>query len=255
MNYLLLNFVYPHETCPYYLTFKQIVKSGGKLKKGSKGRKIIFYKTLYKENGKYISDNRVKHMTEAERNGLECFHKLKYYYVFNMMDTEDVEKFDYEKWGRAPQPEILQDDEILKSYENILKLYMDKPEISIGHKNAYYPTLDKIKHVRLVAWESANDFVSTMFHELVHSTGHPERLRRFELSKFPRFGSPDYAKEELVAEIGAAMLCNHMGIFPDTLENNAAYLQSWIKVLENDERLIFKASAKAQQAVNYILGV
>ena len=255
INYVLLNFMYPHDTCPYYATFKQVVKNGGKVKKGSKGRRIIFYKTLYKENGKYVSDNRVKNMSEAEKQGLERFHKLKKYYVFNMMDTEGIENFDYEKWGREPQPEILADEEILKKYENVLKLYRDKPEISVGHENAYYPTLDKIKHVRLVGWERAHDFVSTMFHELVHSTGHASRLGRFEASKFPRFGSPDYAKEELVAEIGAAMLCNHLGIFSDTVENNAAYLQGWLKVLENDERLIFKASAKAQRAVNYILNV
>ena len=222
------------------------------MKKGAKGKRIIFYKTLYKENGKYVSDNRMKNMGEAEKRGLECFHKLKKYYVFNMMDTEGVEKFDYKKWGQEPQPEILEDDKILKSYENILKLYKDKPEISVGHKNAYYPTIDKIKHIRLVGWDSVNKFVSTMFHELVHSTGHPNRLGRFEASKFPAFGKPDYAKEELIAELGAAMLCNHLGIFSDTMENNAAYLQSWIKVLENDERLIFKASAKAQQAVNYL---
>jgi antirestriction protein ArdC len=93
-----------------------------------------------------------------------------------------------------------------------------------------------------------------LFHELTHSTGHPTRLAREGILKHNPFGSEDYSKEELVAEMGAAMLCGVAGIESQTLGNSASYLQSWISRLKFDSRLVVSAAAQAQKAADHILG-
>ena len=97
------------------------------------------------------------------------------------------------------------------------------------------------------------EYYSTAFHELTHSTGHKSRLDR--LNRVAAFGSEDYSKEELIAEIGAAALVNHTGLeTPDSFRNNAAYIQNWLQVLKDDKRFIVSAAGKAEKAVNLILG-
>ncbi len=97
------------------------------------------------------------------------------------------------------------------------------------------------------------EYYSTLFHEMTHSTGHKSRLDRLEKTAF--FGSEAYSKEELIAEIGAATLVNHVGLeTPESFRNNAAYVQNWLQVLKNDKRFIVSAAGKAEKAVNLILG-
>ena len=100
------------------------------------------------------------------------------------------------------------------------------------------------------------EFYSTLFHEMVHSTGHKDRLGRLDTGvKLASFGSEDYSKEELIAEIGSAFLMNYIGIETSkTFKNSAAYIQSWLKVLRNDNKFIVSASSKAEKAMKYILG-
>lgn len=93
-----------------------------------------------------------------------------------------------------------------------------------------------------------------MFHEMVHSTGYESRLNRDGVTGTHKFGSEDYSKEELVAEMGTAMLCGVAGIDNSTIENSASYIQSWLRQLKNDKKLVILASSKAQKAVDYILG-
>ena len=98
------------------------------------------------------------------------------------------------------------------------------------------------------------EYYSTAFHELTHSTGHESRLNR--LTKLAAFGSEEYSKEELVAEIGAAALVNHVGLeTADSFRNSAAYVQSWLHTLKDDKRMIVSASGKAEKAVNLILNI
>lgn len=102
-------------------------------------------------------------------------------------------------------------------------------------------------------YKSINEYYSTTFHELTHSTGHQTRLNRLTRTGF---GSSDYSKEELVAEIGSASLMNYMGIeTPDTFKNSTAYIQNWIQVLKNDTKFIVSAAGKAEKAVNMILDI
>jgi len=104
-----------------------------------------------------------------------------------------------------------------------------------------------------LAFDSAEKYYSTLFHEFTHSTGHPSRVGREEIMEHNPFGSEDYSKEELVAEMGAAMLCGVAGIESRTLDNSAAYLQSWTDRLRSDSRLIVSAASQAQKAADYIL--
>ena len=103
-------------------------------------------------------------------------------------------------------------------------------------------------------FHSVEHYYATLFHELMHSTGHPSRLNRPGVANFDRFGSEQYSKEELIAECGAAFLCGHTGIANESVERNAtAYLQNWIALLKGDSRLIVSAAAQAQRAVDIIL--
>lgn len=98
------------------------------------------------------------------------------------------------------------------------------------------------------------EYYSTAFHEATHSTGHESRLNR--LSKDAHFGNEEYSKEELVAEIGAAVLCNEMNLeTADSFKNSAAYVQNWLSVLQNDSRMIVSAAGKAEKAVKLILNI
>jgi antirestriction protein ArdC len=102
-------------------------------------------------------------------------------------------------------------------------------------------------------FSSAEEFYSTLFHELTHSTGHPLRLNRSSLTEFERFGDEKYSSEELVAEMGAAFLCGFAGIDNRTVNNSAAYLRSWLEVFKKDSRLVLVAAGQAQKAVDLIL--
>ena len=104
------------------------------------------------------------------------------------------------------------------------------------------------------AFGSAEEYYSTLFHELTHSTGHPSRIRREGIEKLNTFGSESYSKEELIAEMGAAMLAGVTGIERKTLANSAAYLKSWIDVLKSDVRMVVFAASQAQKAADYIQG-
>jgi antirestriction protein ArdC len=103
-------------------------------------------------------------------------------------------------------------------------------------------------------FRSSEEYYSTFFHELTHSTGHKSRLGRDGFESVQSFGSESYSKEELVAEVGAAMLCGVTGIENRTLGNSAAYLKTWIERLKSDSRLIVTAASAAQKAADYILG-
>ncbi len=112
-------------------------------------------------------------------------------------------------------------------------------------------------------FQVVNEYYSTTFHEITHSTGHKTRLDRLQTGQIAAFGSEEYSKEELVAEIGSATLMNLLGIETvktfrnttvKTFRNTTAYIQSWLNVLKNDNKFIVSASSKAEKAVNFILG-
>lgn len=117
----------------------------------------------------------------------------------------------------------------------------------------YVPDLDEIHLPSRESFVSAEAYYQTFFHESVHASGREGRLARRGVVERARFASHDYSEEELVAEMGSAFLGNEAGILPATLENSAAYLRPWVRVLKGDSRLVIRAAGAAQKAADFLL--
>ena len=140
--------------------------------------------------------------------------------------------------------------------ERICQGYKDAPPVQYKSGQAFYvPSQDYISVPQLCDYEKPEEYYSTLFHELIHSTGHEKRLNRSGITEVAAFGSEVYSKEELLAEIGAAMLCGVAGVDNSTLENSAAYIGGWLRKLKDDKKLIVQAAGQAQKAADFILGV
>lgn len=220
----------------YWLTYKQCQERGGYVKQGQKGTPVIFWKWLDKKPG----DN------GEEVNGK--IPLLRYYSVFNLEQTEGVQ---------SPVEEAIQNvfDPIDRAEQIILGMPL-KPDIQhLGNRALYRPSTDTVTLPPKQTFISPEEYYSTAFHELTHSTGHESRLARKTILEPSYFGSHEYSKEELVAEMGAAFLCGHCGIETKTLENSAAYIQGWLKALKGDRTLLVHAASQAQKASDYILNI
>jgi len=140
--------------------------------------------------------------------------------------------------------------------EQVVTQMPNPPTITHDSRSAsYHPPTDTVHLPSLSLFESAEEYYSTLYHELCHSVGHEARLARPSVMTPTVFASHAYSKEELLAEMGAAFLCGHCGIAAQTLENSAAYIQNWLNVLRNDKTLLIQAAAQAQCAVDFILRV
>jgi antirestriction protein ArdC len=220
---------------PYYVTFQQAKQLGGSIKKGEYGTPIVFWKLL-------------ESIEKIEENGDEkpkVIPYLQYSTVFNLTQTEGI---DMPK--DAPIP-----IEPLAVCEEIIKGFADKPTTvhTVLPKAFYQPETDCIHMPTKYSFVSSEAYYSALFHEYVHATGHEKRLNRHaqENTNFD-FGSKDYSKEELVAELGSAFLCAEAHIDNSVIDNNTTYLSGWLKELQQDKKLIIYASAKAGKAVDYI---
>lgn len=221
-----------------YATYKQWSDLGGKVKKGEKSEIVVFWKILQVDE--VVDGKTVK----------KSIPLLKYINVFHVSQVDGVE----------PKTTKLIEHEPIDEAEKIKSDYVTRENIKIkeivSDRAFYSPMKDFIQVPCKEQYKDAMEFYSTLFHEMIHSTGHKDRLGRLDCNvKFTSFGSEDYSKEELIAEIGSAFLMNHIGIeTPKTFKNSAAYIQSWLKVLKNDNRFIVSASSKAEKAMKYILG-
>lgn len=246
INAILMNLT--EHPIPFFMSFKQAQKLGGKIKKGAKAEIVCFYKTLYKdEKGNFYG--RQKAIALAEMGvELETIPMLKHYNVFNVQDIEGIEI-------ETPQVQLKQHEKI-EACESIINGFSNPPEFICENANeAYYSVKrDKLNMPQMGQFKTAEAYYLTLFHELVHSTGHPKRLKREGLGQ--RFGNTKYSKEELIAEMGASFLSAQTGIdIEDLTENSAAYLKGWLSALKGDKKLIFKAAAEAQKAVDLITGI
>jgi antirestriction protein ArdC len=134
----------------------------------------------------------------------------------------------------------------------IVEGYENPPLIRFGGDRAFYqPSSDIVQVPEAREFFSGDAYYSTLFHELVHSTGHEKRLKRIEPALF---GSDPYAREELVAEVGASMLGAVAGIESAGGDQNAAYIAGWLEALSRDRKLVVQAAAQAQKAADWILG-
>jgi antirestriction protein ArdC len=211
-----------------WLTFKQASDAGLSVKKGSKGVPIIFWKPLS--------------VTRKDSNGDEVqatLPLLKHYFVFN---ADDVEGATFSKQAGTLEGSI---DSRVQSVIDRLQLANG---VQVASAAYYQATKDLIGMPALSSFRSLADYHATLLHEAVHATGHQSRLDRKLANKF---GSEAYAFEELIAELGAAMLCMKTGV--DGQLQHASYIDSWLKVLKQDKNAIIKAASKAQAAMDYLV--
>jgi antirestriction protein ArdC len=233
LNVFLLNSLcYPS---PYFLTFKQAQEMGAHIRKGEKSCPVIFWKWLEKEN--------------AETGEIEEIPFLRYYSVFNVAQCDGLPA---DKIPIAETPE--RPFNVISTAQAIVANMPRKPAIQHRETRAYYrPSADLVNMPQPGLFNSDEGYYATLFHELVHSTGHQSRLNRSGVTELNNFGSHSYSKEELCAEMGAAFLCSHAGIIERTLENSAAYIDGWLQRLCDDRKLVVLAAAQAQKASDFIL--
>ena len=223
-----------------YATFRQWKALGGNIRKGAKSEAVVFWKLL---DRKAAADDR--------DDGTKKIPVLRYYRVFHVSDVDGVEPL--------PQ-ENLHNTHPLQRAEQVFRAYVQREGIqteqALSNHAFYSPRTDCIHLPDIRQFAGPADYYSVAFHESAHSTGHPSRLGRFSLDNaLPPFGSGDYSKEELTAELGSAAVMNLLGLETSgTLRNSAAYIASWTKALQDDTRFIVSASSKADNAVRCILG-
>ena len=228
INLFLLNIA--NYTSPYWLTFNQCKEKGGTVKAGQKATPIVFWK---------IDENK-------DENGEKKAPLLRYYNVFNAEQCEGLNI-----------PQLEQETREFAPIEVCMMTIAAMPKApSIQHKQpkAYYvPSMDYVNMPKPESFKSAEEYYSVLFHELTHSTGHASRLNRKGINVNNGFGSSDYGKEELIAEMGAAFLCGCTGIENRTLDNSASYVAGWLNAIKEDKKIVITAAAAAQKAADYIL--
>lgn len=225
-----------------YASFKQWKDLGGHIRKGEKSEIVVFWK-MYP----------IKEKQDDGTEIIKTIPLLKYINVFHISQVDGVEPL---------KQKVTHDIEPIEKAEKILNDYWNRENITIEHvkgdKAFYSPMFDKIQLPLFEQFKQSEEYYSTAFHESVHSTMKTSRCNRQEdrKGKVVSFGSEEYSKEELVAEVGSAQLMNMVGIeTTKSFRNSTAYIQSWLKVLRNDNKFIVSASSKAEKAVNYILGI
>lgn len=242
-----------------YITFNQVQALGGKVKKGAESKIVVGW--IVKDEPCKDADGKV--ITDEDGNELTKPHfSLRYYRVFNVKDCEGItpkHDFDVEEVEDDGKVVDLHEraEQIIKDYlarETSLQFINDEPS-----DRAYYsPSFDKVVVPMPSQFEQIEEYYSTSFHELTHSTMKKSRCDREtdRKGKSVAFGSNEYSKEELIAEIGSASLVNICGLETEkSFKNSTAYLESWIKALKGDSNLLISACAKVDDAINYILGV
>lgn len=216
---------------PYWATFNQVKAAGGSVKKGEKACPVVFWKVYEHE------------ATEEKR------FVLRYYNIFNAAQCEGI--------AVPTPPDVTREPwEPLEQCTALVAGYPQAPAIVHGRNQACY---SKVQDVVFMPDASSfpvrEQYYSTLFHELGHSTGHTSRLDRKTLVDLAPFGSQTYSKEELVAEMTAAYLCGVCGIANTTVDQSAAYIKSWMKVLRDDPKMLVQAAGQAQKAADYIQAI
>jgi antirestriction protein ArdC len=220
-------------TSPYWVTFKQAKSKGGQVKKGEKSTPIIFWKWMRFE--------------DKETGEMKQVPFLRFYRVFNTEQCDGL---------KVPTVDLPDNFSPIDEAQAIVDGMPNAPETTHKEAKAYYaPTEDRVNMPPTENFKNPESYYCTRFHEMAHATGHKSRLNRDEVTKRTvRFGDSDYSLEELVAEMTSAMLCQKAGIGSEVIDNQAAYIQGWLKKLKNDRKLLVKAGGRAQKAFDYILG-
>ena len=235
-----------------YITFHQCQLEGGKVKKGAKAKHVYFWKQYRKpetdEDGKPV-------LNDDGSQKQKIIPVLKSFTVFHLDDCEGISPKWLDKLPEIPAKHIDEVEAVLTDYVTREGITLIDDQIS--DRAFYSPSRDLINLPCINQYTDTAEYYSTAFHEATHSTGHPSRLHRFEISgSNAAFGSEEYSKEELTAEIGAACILHQLGIAsPESVKNSAGYLQGWLKALKDDKQMIIGAAARAEKAVARIMNL
>ena len=218
-----------------------VMRSLGGVREGEKGTPVVYWKTF--------------RVTEPDPETgvmkVKTIPFLRYYTVFNVEQCENINV------KPLPVREPIAEWEAVEAAEEVIANMPNRPAFDHkGRDRAYYiPALDAVHVPAKEDFASAGGYYETLFHEFTHSTGHKSRLNRKHADQPAHFGSEPYAREELVAEFGAAFLMAEVGLDSDeSVENMAAYIASWKKAVAEDKRALVVAAGQAQKAADYILG-
>ena len=217
-----------------YLTINQIMESGGRLKADEKSQIVVFWKQVGQKDDETTSED------------TRSYPVLRFYKVYHIDQCENIEP--------AFKPEELPDIEPDAMAEKMRDSYIERSGCTLQHikqNRAFYaPANDSITLPLREQFPTVAGYYSTMFHEIAHSSGHPNRLNRFEVGEYSHVS---YSREELVAELTAASVLNRLGLETDAnIRNTAAYIQSWLSALKNDKRMLLWAAARAEKALGII---
>jgi antirestriction protein ArdC len=224
-------------TCPIWMTYKQAQELGANVRKGERGSLVVYANTFTK--------------TEANEQTGEDEEKqipfMKGYTVFNVEQIEGLPAHFTATPEPAPETTEQRDERLERFFRNT------GATIRHGGNRAFFNiAADFVQMPPFPAFVDAESYYATLGHEMTHWTRHPSRLDR-DLGR-KKWGDEGYAKEELVAELGAAFLCADLGITPEVRADHAAYIGSWLEALKDDKRFIFSAAAHAQRALDWLHG-
>ena len=219
-----------------WMTYRQASKSAGQVRKGEKASLAVFYKSF----GPNTRETDIDTDVAAKRGRV-----MRSYAVFNVEQIDGLP----ERYTGAEQPRMIEPSE----HATAIDAFRDASGARIHHGGslaAYFPLTDHIVMPNPVDFIDYSHYGATLAHELAHHTGHRTRLDR---TLTGRYGSDDYAFEELVAEIASAMIGAELGLPVTHLDTHASYLAHWLRILKSDNRAILSAAAKAEQAADYLL--
>lgn len=221
---------------PFWLTYRQAKELGAHVRKGEKGSPVVYAKTVRK--------------TEQNDTGAEVEVNVPFMKAYTVFNAEQIDELPahYRQIVKPVSNPVERIDRVETFFRNT------GADIRAGGGRAYYAIgSDYVQMPPFEAFRSAESYYATLAHECTHWTRHSSRLDRHFGRK--RWGDEGYAREELVAEIGAAFLCADLGIEPSIREDHAPYIASWLEVLKNDHRAVFTAAAHAQRAADFLQGL
>ncbi len=224
-------------SCPLWLTFKQALELGGTVRKGESGELVVYANSITR--------------TEAKEDGTEEEREIPFLKGYTVFNAEQCEGLPAQYYARA-EPNASTPAQRIDAADAFFAA--TGADIRHGGTRAYYAqSADYVQMPPFETFRDAESHAATLAHELTHWTKHDKRLAR-DMGRV-KWGDEGYAREELVAELGAAFLCADLGITPEVREDHAAYIASWLEVLKGDKRFVFSAASQAQRAVDYLHGL